>query len=103
MNACPVAVGAVQHGTWPSLVGHLTGGQGVAGSNPAVPTGFSNSCTTSTAAKYSSATGQAFCSLGWKAVGVHASPGADRGSNEGTRLAPPGQAGSSTALSEDRS
>src|ERR1700760_2218166 len=26
-------------GTWPSLVGHLTGGQGVAGSNPAVPTG----------------------------------------------------------------
>src|SRR5712691_8448088 len=40
MNACPVAAGAVQHGTWPSLVGHLTGGQGVAGSNPAVPTGF---------------------------------------------------------------
>ena len=27
-------------GTWPSLVGHLTGGQGVAGSNPAVPTVF---------------------------------------------------------------
>ena len=30
--------GAVRTGTWPSLVGHLTGGQGVAGSNPAVPT-----------------------------------------------------------------
>src|ERR1700681_2814632 len=28
-------------GTWPSLVGHLTGGQGVAGSNPAVPTDVS--------------------------------------------------------------
>ena len=27
-------------GTWPSLVGHLTGGQGVAGSNPAVPTEY---------------------------------------------------------------
>ena len=26
-------------GTWRSLVAHLTGGQGVAGSNPAVPTG----------------------------------------------------------------
>src|SRR5712691_10058658 len=38
MNACPVAAGAVSTGTWPSLVGHLTGGQGVAGSNPAVPT-----------------------------------------------------------------
>ena len=32
-------------GTWRSLVAHLTGGQGVAGSNPAVPTGFSNACT----------------------------------------------------------
>src|SRR6266851_3064994 len=31
--------GAASTGTWPSLVGHLTGGQGVAGSNPAVPTG----------------------------------------------------------------
>ncbi len=30
--------GTVSTGTWPSLVGHLTGGQGVAGSNPAVPT-----------------------------------------------------------------
>ncbi len=30
-------------GTWPSLVGHLTGGQGVAGSNPAVPTEFCRS------------------------------------------------------------
>src|SRR6266571_4071784 len=40
MNACPVAAGAVSTGTWPSLVGHLTGGQGVAGSNPAVPTDF---------------------------------------------------------------
>src|SRR5699024_625093 len=26
------------HGTWRSLVAHLTGGQGVVGSNPAVPT-----------------------------------------------------------------
>ena len=26
------------NGTWRSLVAHLTGGQGVAGSNPAVPT-----------------------------------------------------------------
>ncbi len=26
------------HGTWRSLVAHLTGGQGVAGSNPVVPT-----------------------------------------------------------------
>lgn len=32
--------GTVSTGTWPSLVGHLTGGQGVAGSNPAVPTIF---------------------------------------------------------------
>jgi hypothetical protein len=28
-------------GTWRSLVAHLTGGQGVVGSNPAVPTEFS--------------------------------------------------------------
>ncbi len=27
-------------GTWRSLVAHLTGGQGVVGSNPAVPTQF---------------------------------------------------------------
>ena len=27
-----------RHGTWRSLVAHLTGGQGVVGSNPAVPT-----------------------------------------------------------------
>ena len=33
-------------GTWRSLVAHLTGGQGVAGSNPVVPTkGFGNSKT----------------------------------------------------------
>ena len=27
-------------GTWRSLVAHLTGGQGVAGSNPVVPTSY---------------------------------------------------------------
>ncbi len=33
-----IAIGFLSRGTWPSLVGHLSGGQGVAGSNPAVPT-----------------------------------------------------------------
>src|SRR5438876_3618215 len=37
-----VIASARADGTWRSLVAHLTGGQGVAGSNPAVPTGFSN-------------------------------------------------------------
>jgi hypothetical protein len=41
-----IVVGSARaDGTWRSLVAHLTGGQGVAGSNPAVPTGFSNTCT----------------------------------------------------------
>src|ERR1700749_3587409 len=39
---CPRLAGtplpASHHGTWRSLVAHLTGGQGVAGSNPVVPT-----------------------------------------------------------------
>src|ERR1700712_4855810 len=36
----------VGYGTWRSLVAHLSGGQGVVGSNPAVPTNFqgSSSC-----------------------------------------------------------
>src|SRR5262249_49656314 len=34
-----VIASAWADGTWRSLVAHLTGGQGVAGSNPAVPTG----------------------------------------------------------------
>src|SRR5215475_12994189 len=34
-----VVASAWADGTWRSLVAHLTGGQGVAGSNPAVPTG----------------------------------------------------------------
>lgn len=29
---------SIRFGTWRSLVAHLTGGQGVAGSNPVVPT-----------------------------------------------------------------
>src|SRR5215475_7330765 len=33
-----VKASAWADGTWRSLVAHLTGGQGVAGSNPAVPT-----------------------------------------------------------------
>src|SRR5690348_11608776 len=33
-----VVASAWADGTWRSLVAHLTGGQGVAGSNPAVPT-----------------------------------------------------------------
>src|SRR5262249_48154596 len=40
-----VIASAWADGTWRSLVAHLTGGQGVAGSNPAVPTSsrvFSN-------------------------------------------------------------
>ena len=43
---CAIVIGSARaDGTWRSLVAHLTGGQGVAGSNPAVPTGsryFSN-------------------------------------------------------------
>ena len=35
-----VKASAWADGTWRSLVAHLTGGQGVAGSNPAVPTVF---------------------------------------------------------------
>ena len=34
-------VRAMRNGTWRSLVAHLTGGQGVAGSNPVVPTHMS--------------------------------------------------------------
>jgi hypothetical protein len=35
----PAEAPSVAHyGTWRSLVAHLTGGQGVVGSNPAVPT-----------------------------------------------------------------
>ncbi len=40
-HAWPVETpGQTGIGTWRSLVAHLTGGQGVAGSNPVVPTGF---------------------------------------------------------------
>ena len=31
-------------GMWRSLVAHLTGGQGVAGSNPVIPTNYKNTC-----------------------------------------------------------
>src|SRR5690606_3963281 len=34
--------GQTGNGTWRSLVAHLTGGQGVAGSNPVVPTSFTH-------------------------------------------------------------
>ena len=41
---CAIFVGSARaDGTWRSLVAHLTGGQGVAGSNPAVPTRRSRS------------------------------------------------------------
>src|SRR5262249_25967777 len=39
-SGCPALVGTGGIGTWRSLVAHLTGGQGVVGSNPAVPTEF---------------------------------------------------------------
>ena len=35
-----VELGIFNIGMWRSLVAHLTGGQGVAGSNPVIPTNF---------------------------------------------------------------
>ncbi|MDQ1482151.1 MAG: hypothetical protein QOF35_227, partial [Actinomycetota bacterium] len=40
---CLAALPSERSGMWRSLVAHLTGGQGVAGSNPVIPTGTSRS------------------------------------------------------------